>query len=413
MESTTEWLRRLVENKPEQPPQLAGTGLGGVKPVPQSTNGLGRMYRDFAGGANNSLASTLGAPVDLVNRYTFNQPNALLGSDWIRNKMNALGIGTQGQGIAGIGGGLLGSMAIPGSGLLNAIDTSAQIAQAQTPGQMLLAAGGGLLGEGINALSKPKVMQEMTAYHGSPHNFDEFKLDKIGTGEGAQAYGHGLYFAENPNVAAEYRGALTRRDPNRLTLNGENVSPDTMLGRALEKMALFDKKSAINDLQDNIRFNEKYAPDIAELQRSTLKQIETIDPSQVGLKRGSLYHVDIPDSAINNMLDWDKPLSEQTEAVKAAAKKIGIGKAIGPTKAKLQAFLNGTENPERGIVARGEDLYRAVSDYGGGSVEGSKFLHSMGIPGIRYLDGGSRGSGTGTRNFVVFDDKLVKILKKE
>jgi hypothetical protein len=41
----------------------------------------------------------------------------------------------------------------------------------------------------------------ITAYHGSPHKFSKFDMSKIGTGEGAQAYGHGLYFAENPNVA--------------------------------------------------------------------------------------------------------------------------------------------------------------------------------------------------------------------
>jgi ADP-Ribosyltransferase in polyvalent proteins len=46
------------------------------------------------------------------------------------------------------------------------------------------------------------------AYHGSPHDFERFDLSKIGTGEGAQAYGHGLYFAENPKVAEEYRRAL-------------------------------------------------------------------------------------------------------------------------------------------------------------------------------------------------------------
>jgi hypothetical protein len=43
----------------------------------------------------------------------------------------------------------------------------------------------------------------ITTYHGSPHDFDEFDMSKIGTGEGAQAYGHGLYFAENENVAKE------------------------------------------------------------------------------------------------------------------------------------------------------------------------------------------------------------------
>ncbi|CAB4145377.1 hypothetical protein UFOVP473_1, partial [uncultured Caudovirales phage] len=47
-----------------------------------------------------------------------------------------------------------------------------------------------------NALAKG-----ITAYHGSPHSFDRFSLDKIGTGEGAQAYGHGLYFAQSEDVA--------------------------------------------------------------------------------------------------------------------------------------------------------------------------------------------------------------------
>ena len=41
------------------------------------------------------------------------------------------------------------------------------------------------------------------AYHGSPHDFDAFDLSKIGTGEGAQVYGHGLYFAENPAVSGQ------------------------------------------------------------------------------------------------------------------------------------------------------------------------------------------------------------------
>jgi hypothetical protein len=30
----------------------------------------------------------------------------------------------------------------------------------------------------------------MTAYHGSPHIFNKFDINKVGTGEGAQAYGH-------------------------------------------------------------------------------------------------------------------------------------------------------------------------------------------------------------------------------
>jgi hypothetical protein len=48
----------------------------------------------------------------------------------------------------------------------------------------------------------------ITAFHGSPHNFSKFDMSKIGTGEGAQAYGHGLYFAENPGVAKDYQKKL-------------------------------------------------------------------------------------------------------------------------------------------------------------------------------------------------------------
>ena len=54
-----------------------------------------------------------------------------------------------------------------------------------------------------------KNQQGITAYHGSPHEFDQFDTSKIGTGEGAQSYGHGLYFAESEPVAKKYRDKLS------------------------------------------------------------------------------------------------------------------------------------------------------------------------------------------------------------
>ena len=70
-------------------------------------------------------------------------------------------------------------------------------------------AGGGLLSSKAipNAVPDGAVLGA-TAWHGSPHKFDEFDMSKIGTGEGAQAYGHGLYAAENPKVAREYANML-------------------------------------------------------------------------------------------------------------------------------------------------------------------------------------------------------------
>ncbi len=60
-------------------------------------------------------------------------------------------------------------------------------------------------------------------YHGSPHAFDQFKLDKIGTGEGAQAYGHGLYFAENPGVAKQYAAQLQSKGDLYIDASGKTL----------------------------------------------------------------------------------------------------------------------------------------------------------------------------------------------
>ena len=76
-----------------------------------------------------------------------------------------------------------------------------------------LRAGAKLGGEALEDILAPAAKKAATggvedmikAYHGSPHDFERFDLSKIGTGEGAQAYGHGLYFAENEGVAKGYR----------------------------------------------------------------------------------------------------------------------------------------------------------------------------------------------------------------
>lgn len=46
---------------------------------------------------------------------------------------------------------------------------------------------------------------DLMAYHGSPARFEKFDASKIGTGEGAQKYGYGLYFSSSPDVAGKYR----------------------------------------------------------------------------------------------------------------------------------------------------------------------------------------------------------------
>jgi hypothetical protein len=257
------------------------------------------------------------------------------------------------------------------------------------------------------ALRKTAPIAELDVYHGSPHRFEEFDASKIGTGEGAQAFGHGIYLAENPEIAKGYRDRLQRQgkmdSTGQLDLMMEKSLPKVQGGYEIKGVIYPYHKDLIEGISQGLIKKGDIPDDLYNVAKSYTEP-------------GALYTADLPDEIVDRMLDWDKPLSEQSSAIQDLARKIGVGKAAGPTKAKMKAFIEGKENAERGIVAKGEDLYRALSDYGGQSVEGSRALQSVGIPGIRYLDAGSRGQGgSGTRNFVVFpgEEKKVKILRRE
>jgi hypothetical protein len=107
---------------------------------------------------------------------------------------------------------------------------------------------------------------------------------------------------------------------------------------------------------------------------------------------GNLYSVDIPDEAIGKMLDADKPLADQPEVL---AKLIKAGYA--PASA--------TETGGEFVRRYGREGFDAIL---------AQDLTKADIPGIRFLDGRSRKNGPdGTRNIVLFDDKLAKIISKE
>jgi len=121
------------------------------------------------------------------------------------------------------------------------------------------------------------------------------------------------------------------------------------------------------------------------------------------------------------MLDWDKPLSEQTEYVRKALEALGYKYDKAASNAYSDALLSALEgdatlalpkmprNPQGSEIARGQGIFDAPKD----KVIAEK-LRQAGIPGIRYLDQGSRGAGQGTSNFVVFpgEEELLKILER-
>ena len=214
-----------------------------------------------------------------------------------------------------------------------------------------------------------------TVYHGSPHTFDAFDASKIGTGEGAQAYGHGLYFAESPGVAESYIDSnMNLGSPSWFAKfihddNGGNIDNAIEAARSLVKSGEAPQE-ALNILLDSKKSGEGFMP-------------------------GALYTADIPDEWLPKMLHQNKILSEQPESVQQLAKLWGV-------------------EPKGSGDVFGIDVLTEARKRFGGDIGAADALSARGIPGTSYLDGSSRRAGEGTYNYVIFpgmEDK-VKILNR-
>jgi hypothetical protein len=234
----------------------------------------------------------------------------------------------------------------------------------------------------------------ITAWHGSPHIFDKFDSSKIGTGEGAQAYGHGLYLAESPKVAMEYQQKLSHAGAAKRAVAQNTGNIDAALAGAEKSVADYRELIANGGGGDPRR-----AQGFLNL---SLKRLEDIQRMKAGLPEntGALYKVDLPDDAVAKMLDYDGAVPEPVR------QKV--------SQAAMQRFGSGATGTS------GEHLYNElVSEFTrAGSktpaAEATEFLRQQGIPGMRYWDGGSRGQGAGTSNFVVFpgEEKMLSILER-
>jgi hypothetical protein len=337
------------------------------------------------------------------------------------------------------------------------------------------AAGGVTAGSAMIPKPSNALAMGIKAYHGSPHSFDKFSMDKIGTGEGAQAYGHGLYFAEQEDIARSYRDALS---PKKVAIGGEMVDSPTFFKAARRSPSVDDNIAMLTKQRENIlKEQSQYTSDpelgdfVSELYDTQLKDVdrEIAELSQYkggwfGTRPGgSMYEVNI-DADPNAFLDWDKPFANQDEVERFAAKFDSVNPSI---RKRIEDW--GYERERSGQpMPDGNDLVREV--FGGiGSKEakrGQEMMKEAGIPGIKYLDAGSRvpsamakkeladwqaqlpfaekeladatargdrwlisrkqaevqrvrdgisrvsKEADGTRNYVVFDDKLISIVKK-
>lgn len=269
-------------------------------------------------------------------------------------------------------------------------------------------------------------------FHGSPHNFDKFDLSKIGTGEGAQSYGHGLYFAENPATAEDYRKTLsTKINVNNNPLIENNKIIGTTGNQELDDLLIGyngDVNKAINFVNDSKKelldahtkiknpyfsqYNKEYDDLLNQL--NNLKKTGSVKTDITG----NLYNVSLewPDAAREavdplspeHFLDWDRPLSKQSEKVQQSILPF-LEDMVKNSIHGEDYLLNGQWARTRDVPAKHlwGNLYKKYDPE-----KASQILNESGIPGIRYLDQGSRGAGEGTSNYVVFSDQIPRIVEK-
>jgi hypothetical protein len=249
--------------------------------------------------------------------------------------------------------------------------------------------GGKKLGTGMFGSMLKDKGGAIRAWHGSPHDFDKFEWSPRtrGTGEGAQAYGDGLYFAENRKVAEAYRGMI---QPS------WHVDKDPFNDGGYVGMVL-DQNTMPHARQEFVDQAAAEAWARAEAQRIA-------PPSR-------LYEVNI-NAEPEDFLDWDAPLSEQNEAVRKAAQARMDQFRTAPIADARPDF---PLNPSGSWLNRAFQPHVGIDDVdwnAGFPTVAAERMRASGIPGIRFLDQGSRAAGQGTANYVVFDDKLIDILNK-
>jgi hypothetical protein len=261
------------------------------------------------------------------------------------------------------------------------------------------------------------LMAAPIAYHGTPHLFDKFDMSKIGTGEGAQAYSHGLYFAEKPGIASKYQENLSADYAEKVS-KGEIKNPEYRKAQA--DLLRFDREllkkykfEGIAPRLEVLGYGESRFPkEVVEKAKLLSDKEEEIYNK---LSKGYLYKVDIPDNVANTFIDWDKPFGQQTDSVKRS-----LNSLHPEVKNKILAKDVGGNEPTGGLIinrlqeyfsgGRRSNAFTNKANYG--AKEASEELNSINIKGAKYLDALSRSADDGTRNFVLYDPETIKMLER-
>ena len=260
------------------------------------------------------------------------------------------------------------------------------------------------LGSALKAPGALSKTGKLKAFHGSPHNFDAFSTANIGTGEGAQAYGRGLYFAEREATAKGYKRSTNYADKKRQFQKElpDDASIEEVVEMAEEGVFSPEMSELIKALADDDFLGFDY-PSQA-ITAALGKNIDDFDPSPRLLNTinsGHMYEVAI-DADADELLDFDLPLLEQKKLLSKLDDVYGDHEIV-----LKQLGLDLRDNPS------GVHLIDALGMRRGNQPDTPPLLKDIGVKGIQYADALTRFSpGQKTKNYVIFDERLIEISKK-
>lgn len=291
--------------------------------------------------------------------------------------------------------------------------------------------------EGVAKAGPETPKSGVKAYHGTPYRFEQFDIERVGRGEGAQMYGHGMYFTEEANTGRGYRRNINADKLDAMNARMSEIAKELpkydIPGQyrqyndpkgyelAAEYDRLMEDRSALREFNITIGgrdINDVYnsltgarATDLDYQKAEIIEQI-MIDGDTLGVVQrqeeydaypedvykwfketvqpnfdapGALYEVTIKADK-SELLDWNKPVSEQPPVIRDAL----LAKGIKETTAGKNAYY------ELAKDAKGRDAQKKASEA----------AEKLGIKGIRYEDPHAR---AGSKNYVIFDPRTVDI----
>jgi hypothetical protein len=228
------------------------------------------------------------------------------------------------------------------------------------------------------------------AYHGSPYIFDKFDISKVGTGEGSQAYGHGMYYAEYEPTAKQFASIASSPGFRQGSAFGNEQSK-------LDAQIILSAKQFtdgnVQQLSDLIKRRPLAFRDPEKMLGRINEYIDNAPPKY-------LYKVDIPDNIAKTFLDWNSQINVNPQSEKALQKinkKYGFGYDNSYTGGDLYKALT-TDFIRTNRASNQKEAQKLVS----------KELSSMGIKGVQHIDP----NAPEFKNYVVFDPSVVKVLER-